>query len=103
MIVLLLIAGGIAAYFLLSGDDDEGDVDGSGDDTGQETDIGDATGELTDDGKIEFDKEYTAALEGDRTEARYTVDAPAGAIMTLEGGQRRRQHQRRLRHLRIPG
>lgn len=86
LIVLLLIAGGIAAFFLLSGDDDDGDsdVDGSGDDTGQETDIGDATGELTDDGKIEFDKEYTAALEADRTEARYTLDAPAGAIMTLK-------------------
>jgi hypothetical protein len=84
VIVLLLIAGGIAAFFLLSGDDDDGDVDGSGDDTGQETDIGDATGDVVDDGPIEFNKEYTSTLEGDRTERRYTLDAPDGAIMIVE-------------------
>ena len=30
-----------------------------------------------------FDTEYTDALEGDRTEARYTLDAPDGAIMAV--------------------
>lgn len=84
VIVLLLIAGGVAAFFLLSGDDDEGDVDGSGDKTDQETDIGDATGDVVDDGPIEFNKQYNSTLEGDRTERRYTLDAPDGAIMTVE-------------------
>lgn len=84
VIVLLLIAGGVAAFFLLGGDDDEGDTDGTGDNTDQETDIGDATGDVVDDGPIEFDKEYTSTLEADRTERRYTLDAPDGAIMTVE-------------------
>lgn len=80
VIILLLVAAGIAAFFIFGGDDDS---EGEGDGTETETDIGDATGDLVDDGPIEFDKEYTTALEGDRTEARYTLDAPAGAIMTV--------------------
>ncbi|MDZ7676569.1 MAG: DUF6777 domain-containing protein [Acidimicrobiales bacterium] len=46
--------------------------------------IGGATQDQVDDGPIDFDTEYEDALEEDRTEARYTLDAPDGAIMTLE-------------------
>ncbi len=83
VIVLLLIAGAVA-FFLLSGDKDDNGNDSKGDGTQQDKDIGKATGELVNDGPIEFDKEYTTKLEGERTEARFTLDAPAGAIMTLE-------------------
>ena len=85
-VVLLLIAGA-TAFFALGGDGDgDGDVavDVTTAGSSPETDIGDATGDLPDDGKIKFDKEYTDSLKGTRTEARYTLDAPAGAIMTLE-------------------
>lgn len=82
VVVVLLLVGAVAvvagiAFF--GGDDDEAVESGPT----TTVDIGDATGELTDDGPIEFDTEYTDALEGDRTEARYTLDAPDGAIMTL--------------------
>lgn len=82
VVVLLLIGAGIGAFVLLGGDDDGDEV--AADSNERESDIGDATGELTDDGPIEFDTEYTDRLEGDRTEARYTLDAPDGAIMTLD-------------------
>ncbi len=85
LVVLLLIGAGIGAFVLLGGDDD-GEVATASDDSGDgsDADIGDATGDLVDDGPIEFDTEYRDRLEGDRTEARYTLDAPDGAIMTLE-------------------
>ena len=41
------------------------------------------TGERVDDGPIEFDTTYEDALEETRTEARYTLDAPAGAIIAI--------------------
>lgn len=86
--VLLLIAAGVVAFIVLGGDDDGSDSDESstsdtanGSDT--ENDIGDATGELVDDGEISFNTDYDDALEGTRTEAHYTLEAPDGAIMTL--------------------
>jgi hypothetical protein len=82
VVVLLLIGAGVGAFVLLGGDDDGDEVAVESDE--RDTDIGDATGELTDDGPIEFDTEYTDRLEGERTEARYTLDAPDGAIMTLD-------------------
>lgn len=82
VVVLLLIGAGVGAFVLLGGDDDGDEVATESDE--RDTDIGDATGELTDDGPIEFDTEYTDRLEADRTEARYTLDAPDGAIMTLD-------------------
>ena len=84
VVVLLLIGAGVGAFVLLGGDDDDDEVATQSDEAGSNTDIGDATGELVDDGPIEFDTEYTDRLDGDRTEARYTLDAPNGAIMTLE-------------------
>lgn len=42
-----------------------------------------ATTERTIDGPIDFDTSYDDTLEDERTEARYTFDAPDGAIMTL--------------------
>lgn len=85
-IVLLLIGGGIAAFLVFGGDDGDSDSASSEGDGGAdsgERDIGSATGERVDDGPIEFDTTYEDALEETRTEARYTLDAPAGAIMTL--------------------
>ena len=81
VVILLLVAAGIAAFFIFGGDDDS---EGDGDDTEQDTDIGDATGDVVNDGPIEFNTDYTTTLEGDRTEARYTLDAPDGAIMTVQ-------------------
>ena len=83
VIILLLVAGGIAAYLVFGGGDDD-DEPATADSDQREEDIGDATGDLVNDGPIEFNKEYTTSLEADRTEARYTLDAPDGAIMTVE-------------------
>ncbi|MEZ5350249.1 MAG: hypothetical protein R2714_13770 [Microthrixaceae bacterium] len=83
VIILLLVAGGIAAYLVFGGGDDD-DEPATADSDQREEDIGDATGDLVNDGPIEFNKEYTTSLEADRTEARYTLDAPDGAIMTIE-------------------
>ncbi len=81
VLVLALIAAGVGAFFVLGSDDDGGDDVAVAD--GPAPDIGDATKDLVDDGPIEFNTEYRAALEGERTEARYTLDAPAGAMMTV--------------------
>lgn len=83
IVLLLLIAAGVGAFFVLSGDDDADGGGGDDDGSSQETDIGDATGDLPESGKIEFDTDYEDKLEGSRTEAHYTLDAPDGAIMTL--------------------
>jgi hypothetical protein len=88
VIILLLIGGGIAAFLVFGGGDDDADSDSVSSESGDgsssgERDIGSATGEQVDDGPIDFDTIYEDALEETRTEARYTLDAPAGAIMTL--------------------
>lgn len=82
-IVLLVIAALIAAWFIWGGDDSDDDDVSTEQTEDSEEDIGDATGELVDDGPIEFDTVYNDRLEDTRTEARYTLDAPDGAIMTL--------------------
>lgn len=86
VILLLLIGGGVAAFLASGGGDDDANsdsVESDSDANSGDKDIGSATGELVDDGPIEFDTTYSDALEETRTEGRYTLDAPAGAIMTL--------------------
>ncbi|MFV0318069.1 MAG: hypothetical protein ACK5O2_14050 [Microthrixaceae bacterium] len=86
VVLLLLVAGGIGAWLVFGGGDDDDSEQADSDPSPDDADSagGDATGELTDDGPIEFDTEYTVRLEGERIEARFTLDAPDSAIMTLE-------------------
>lgn len=84
LLVLALLVGAAVAFFALTGDDDEASTVDVSTDTTEAPDIGDATGTLVDDGPIEFNTTYDDSLSGTRTEARYTLDAPDGAIMTLK-------------------
>lgn len=68
-------------------------------DVGEATDAPDetddsATVDMVDDGPIEFDTVYNDTLTSDRNEARYLLDAPDGAVMTLRVANARESERR---------